>query len=92
MKKEIVEIYSNTTNQAVMKHPGRRYPGVLFQGNTLYSVCSSMDEACKALKEKNIEEAFDEMNKIRNMIWEKLNRYKNVLGCSPHSCQRCYTK
>ena len=80
MKKETVEIYSGSTNQAVMKHPDRHYPGVLFQGDTLYSICSSMDDACKALREKDIEEAFDEMNEIRNMMWEKLNHYKVVLG------------
>ena len=34
MKKEEVEIYSDSTSQAVMKHPGRNYPGVLGPVNT----------------------------------------------------------
>ncbi len=80
MKKEEVEIYSDTTNQSVMKHPGRNYPGVLIQGDTLYSYCQSLDEACRDLKSKNIEEAFDEINVIRNALWGKLNHYKAVLG------------
>jgi predicted RNase H-like HicB family nuclease len=38
MRKEAVEIYSDATNQAVLKHPGRRFPGVLIQGDTLHSL------------------------------------------------------
>jgi hypothetical protein len=32
---EPVEIYSDASNAAVMRHPGRRFPGVLLQGDTL---------------------------------------------------------
>ena len=80
MKKEEVEIFSDATNQAVMKHPGRHYPGVLIQGDTLYSFCQSLDEVCKDLKRKDIEAAYDEVNELRNTLWEKLNHYKVVLG------------
>ncbi|MEW5251810.1 DUF6959 family protein [Microbulbifer sp. 2201CG32-9] len=80
MKKKEVEILSDSTNQAVMKHPGRNYPGVLIQGDTLYSYCQSLDDACSELKNKNIEDAFYEINEIRNALWDKLNHYKIVLG------------
>jgi len=80
MKKESVEIYSDATNQAVIKHPGRNYPGVLIQGDTLYFLCQSLDEACKSIKEKDYENAYDEINELRNALWEKLNHYKVVLG------------
>ncbi len=80
MKKEEVEIFSDATNQAVMKHPGRNYPGVLIQGDTLYSICQSLDDVCTELKCKNTEAAFDEANELRNALWGKLNHYKAVLG------------
>ena len=32
MHTELVEIYSDESNMAVMRHPGRRFPGVLIQG------------------------------------------------------------
>ena len=63
-----------------MKHPGRNYPGVLIQGDTLYSICRSLDEACNSIKENDIENAYDEINELRNALWEKLNHYKVVLG------------
>jgi Family of unknown function (DUF6959) len=31
MHVEPVEIYSDQTNAAIMRHPGRRFPGVLIQ-------------------------------------------------------------
>src|SRR5262245_1747536 len=40
MHVEQVEIYSDVSNAAVMRHPGRRFPGVLVQGDTLYTLCS----------------------------------------------------
>ena len=35
MRIKPVEIYSDATNAAVMRHPGRRFPGMLIQGDTL---------------------------------------------------------
>ncbi|MEM1113741.1 MAG: hypothetical protein AAGI11_17645 [Pseudomonadota bacterium] len=80
MKEEKVEIYSDATNHAVMKHPGRHYPGVLIQGDTLYSLCSALDDVCRLLKENETTEAFDEANELRNALWEKLTHYKVVLA------------
>ena len=80
MKKEEVEIFSDTTNQAVMKHPGRNYPGLLMQGDTLYSICRDLDDVCREIKNGNTNEAFEELNELRNSMWERLNHYKVVLG------------
>ena len=42
MKIESVEIYSDASNAAIMRHPGRRFPGVLVQGDTLHSIVGSL--------------------------------------------------
>ncbi len=62
MKIEKVEIYSNTTNMPVMRHPNRHFTGVLFQGDTLYSMCQRLDEICSQLKSTGPLEAFNEIN------------------------------
>ena len=80
MKITEVEIYSDTTNQAVVRHPDRNYPGILIQGDTLYSMCRDLDEACKELKAGNVSDAYEEINDVRNGLWEELNHYKVVLG------------
>jgi hypothetical protein len=47
---ESVEIYSDAANAAIHRHPGRRFPGVLLQGDTLYSICQRLDAACRAAR------------------------------------------
>jgi hypothetical protein len=58
MRVEPVEIYSDQTNAAVMRHPDRHFPGVLVQGDTLWTMCGRADEACKnrraVLDEENL--------------------------------------
>ena len=75
---EPVEIYSDQTNAAVMRHPGRKFPGVLIQGDTLHTLCVSADEACRGLPRGS--DAYNELNDLRNMLWGLLNHYKAVLG------------
>jgi len=77
MHVEPVEIYSDTTNAAVMRHPGRRFPGMLIQGDTLYSLCRRADEVCSLIGRES--PAFDEANDLRNSLWDRLNHYKAVL-------------
>ncbi len=75
-----VEIYSDQTNAAVMRHPGRRFPGVLVQGDSLYAMCVQADEACSSAKGKLDQDSYAELNELRNVLWGYLNHYKSVLG------------
>lgn len=79
MKKEEVEIYADTSNHAIMRHPGRHYPGSLIQGDSLYILCTDLDEVLDDLKQKNYDDAYECLNEIRNGLWERLNHYKEVL-------------
>jgi hypothetical protein len=78
MRQETVEILSDQTNAAVMRHPGRHFPGVLIQGDTLYSLCRRADLACSEVGRGA--PGFDEANEVRNALWGLLNHYKVVLG------------
>ena len=78
MRKEPVEIYSDQTNCAIMRHPGRQFPGVLIQGDTLYySLCIAADDACKLMGPNS--PGFEETNELRNKLWSMLSHYKAVL-------------
>ncbi len=79
MRIEQVEIYSDTTNCAVMRHPGRRFPGALVQGDSLYILGASADRACAAIRAEDPDRAFDEMNRLRNSLWERLIHHKQIL-------------
>ena len=79
MRIEPVEIYSDATNAAVMRHPGRHFPGVLLQGDTLYSLCRAADRACQVAQRASDDDVYEELNEIRNRLWDLLNHYKSVL-------------
>ncbi len=74
MRTETVEIYSDKTNRAVMRHPGRNFPGVLIQGDTLFNLCIMADEACAKAGSN------EDMERLRDALWDLLLHYKIVLG------------
>jgi hypothetical protein len=74
MRSESVEIYSDETNRVVMRHPGRKFPGVLIQGDTLYSLVVMAHEA-SAKAGSN-----EELNHLRDALQDLLFHYKTVLG------------
>lgn len=78
MRQEPVEIFSDQTNSAVMRHPGRRFPGVLVQGDTLHTLCQQADLVCHELRRGS--PGYDEANELRNTLWGLLTHYKMVLG------------
>ena len=79
MHTESVEIYSDQTNAAVMRHPGREFPGVLVQGDTLHSLCVSADAVCAQARGAIGDEGFEELNELRNWLWSLLVHYRTVL-------------
>ena len=79
MRKEEVEIYSDASNFAIMRHPGRRFPGSLIQGDTLSSLCSHAYFACKYLEEGKKEQALESMTEIRDALIARLTHYEDVL-------------
>ena len=79
MKKSKVEIYSDQTNSAVIRHPDRNFPGTLIQGDTLHSYCRELDEAIRSLDSGNSADARDSINEIRNALWSHLSHYKKTL-------------
>ena len=77
MRVDSVEIFADTTNTAVMRHPGRHFPGILVQGDSLYSLCCLADEVCSTVGRQST--GFEQANELRNRLWSYLNHYKSVL-------------
>jgi hypothetical protein len=79
MHSEQVQIYSDQTNAAVMQHPGRKFPGVLIQGDTLSTLCRQADRACDEARQHLKLEEYKELNDLRNRLWGFLTHYETVL-------------
>jgi hypothetical protein len=78
MRQETVDVLSDQTNAAVIRHPERRFPGVLVQGDTLFTLCQKADVACRDVGRGS--PGFEAVNEVRNSLWGFLNHYKVVLG------------
>ncbi|WP_390633694.1 DUF6959 family protein [Oryzibacter oryziterrae] len=74
MRSEIVEVLSDQTNAVIMRHPARAYPGVLVQGDSLYTLCQRADAACNEVGRG--QPGFSEVNFLRNALWVYLTHYK----------------
>jgi hypothetical protein len=75
-----VEIYSDATNAAIMRHPGRKFPGVVLQGDTLYVLCRKLDAICEDGRESMESAAYTDLNALRNQFQHFLVHYKNTLA------------
>jgi len=79
MKKEQVEIYADTSNYAVIRHPDRKYPGSLIQGDSLKILVSDIQEAKAELGSENYEEAMDNLNDIEERLKDRLDVYLKAI-------------
>ena len=78
MRKEDVEIYSDATNMAVMRHPGRRFPGVLVQGDTLSGIVQELGEVLSE-KDKLSEDTAIGLEDLYELLSGMLKHYNAVL-------------
>ncbi len=80
MRVEPVEIYSDASNAVIMRHPGRRFPGILVQGDTLSALCFLADGICSNGREQLDSDTYAELDDLRNHLWAFLIHYNNVLS------------
>jgi hypothetical protein len=75
---ESVEIFSDESNAAIMRHPGRHFPGCLIQGDSLSILVSSL---AVVQSEANClsEDAAGELADVAERLSDLLEHYKAVL-------------
>jgi len=76
MYKETIEIYSHV----VMRHPARKFPGVLVQGDTLHSMKRRAEKVAEALNSSGDNDAIDAAEDIRDWLTALLDHYKSTLS------------
>jgi hypothetical protein len=79
MKVENVEIYSEVSNNAVIKLNGRNFPGSLIQGDSLHILVSEIMEAKEAIREGNSEEASEILGYVLERLNDRLTIYIDAL-------------
>jgi hypothetical protein len=77
---ESVEIYSDATNVAILKHPGRRFPGVLLQGDTLHEMLRKAARVNAAASDLLPEDERYELAELHEHLAELVAHYKRTLA------------
>jgi hypothetical protein len=80
MRTEQVEIYSDASNQAILRHPARRFPGVLVQGDILKILHGEMVAALTEAGDTLTEDARLDLEHVRDFLGGCLEHYRVVLG------------
>jgi hypothetical protein len=82
MKLVELEVYSETTNQAVVRVPGRQFPGSVIQGDSLSILCDDSKDLSLRLQHLGItdEEALSLAQGLQEQLLGRLVHYQQVLA------------
>ncbi|KDN78655.1 hypothetical protein DF19_36780 [Streptomyces olindensis] len=88
MERIEAELFTEGGNDAVVRLPGRRFPGVLVQGDSLHILRSDVDEVVQACERGDLAEARDSAAFLLTDLDALLARYEVAL--SEHEIPRPY--
>lgn len=79
MESKPLEVYSEASNHAVVRMPGRRFPGSVVQGDTLASLLSLACDIQKRTRNVGDEELSDLSDELCDLLRGRLNHYEQTL-------------
>jgi hypothetical protein len=88
MKRVEVELLTDGGNDAVVRMPGRRFPGVVVQGDSLSVLRGEVAEVVEACEGGDLDEARDSAGFLLANLDALLARYEAALG--EHQIRRPY--
>ncbi|GFE04956.1 hypothetical protein OG879_23960 [Streptomyces caniferus] len=88
MERVEAELFTDGGNDAVVRLPGRRFPGVLMQGDSLHILRSDLAEVVEACERGDLAEAQDSAGLLLEGLDALLTRYADAL--QEHEIPRPY--
>ena len=80
MKELTVLLYGEQTNNAVLKLPGRKYPGVLVQGDTLKNLLVTGKLVARLASKQGNDDLKDEAEGLAEMLSDIYQAYLQELA------------
>jgi len=77
---DVVKLLTPATNFSVVHLPGRRFPSVVFQGDSLFLLQQQVTQMSALLKAGDLAELSDEIEYARELLSEVLGSYEMVLA------------
>ncbi|WP_019881420.1 MULTISPECIES: hypothetical protein [unclassified Methylophilus] len=87
---EDVKLLSEPTNFAVVQLRDRKYPGVVFQGDSLSSMLQRVERMNKLLHEEDVSELRAEIEEMQEHLFEILVHYEAI--CKSNNIGLPYSK
>jgi hypothetical protein len=78
MQKDEIEVLSDETNFAVVRMPGRQYPGIVVQGDSLLFLTGHAKDAYERAKKIGDEKLVFRTGNILAKLEEYLEHYSNI--------------
>ncbi len=79
INKTEVEIFTDPTNYAIVRLPGRKYPGVVFQGDSLSILSEKLGEIFDYAKDIQNEDLIFSLSEVKTQVENILKHYETVL-------------
>ena len=80
MKELTVLLYGEQTNTPVLKMPGRRFPGILLQGDTLKNLLDTSEDVANLARQQGNSELIDEAEGLTEMLSGIYQWYMHEIG------------
>jgi hypothetical protein len=74
-----VQVFDDSPNYVVLKTEGRRFPGLVVQGDSLSNLVNLSGEAQNAIRNRDFEEAEEVIEELHDQLLEKIQHYERVL-------------
>jgi len=79
MNTQQIEVYSEATNQAIVRIPSRKFPGVVIQGDSLSVLADLAESIHDAAKNSPDDELASDAKQLKNSLNGLLLHYEIVL-------------
>jgi hypothetical protein len=79
MERKELEVYSEASNYAVVRMPGRNFPGCVVQGDTLFALLCVADRLHQLALAAGDEELIEEAAELVEGLADRLDHYEAVL-------------
>jgi hypothetical protein len=78
-RQELVEVFSDAVNRWILRTPGRNFPGVVIQGDTLRNLYRNAKGVHALAQHHSDEDLLDEVDSLCGTLREMLVHYEQVL-------------
>jgi hypothetical protein len=79
MERKELEVFSEQTNYAIVRMPGRNFPGCVIQGDSLSILLRDAERASVLASATGNSELIDEIESLRESLADRLQHYASVL-------------